>query len=304
MTPDSCSPLGAPGPPPGSAPVCRGRAPGPALPGPASFHLSPTNSEWPGAWAGSLRPASASEADSITDGGYTHSAQPGPGRGPSCQVSSGTGILVSRKPSPGRGVRGPPSRTSSGFLCTVSTGGRRGENRGQEQTLMWTVRTGSDTRHTGLEDQVTRRLGHTPGRGDRAVPWEGSSHTHSRPRPTLRRPPSRTPISGLGTGGPAQRPWSAQLRLRGQLGRSLGPGHGAETLSSSLTLGSVGPVRPHPDRCPGSQMLSAGCPSPHSRPTPAWSTQERHPPTHLPSPSTRPPAGFSPSSVEQPSPSG
>lgn len=81
------------------------------------------------------RPASASEADSITDGGYTHSAQPGPGlgRGPSCQVSSGTGILVSRKPSPGRGVRGPPSRTSSGFLCTVSTGGRRGENRGQNR---------------------------------------------------------------------------------------------------------------------------------------------------------------------------
>lgn len=74
---------------------------------------------------------SASEADTTTSRrGYTHSAEPGLRRGPSCQVSAGTGILVSRKLSPGgRGARGPPSRTSSGFLCMVSTGSRKGENR-------------------------------------------------------------------------------------------------------------------------------------------------------------------------------
>lgn len=76
-------------------------------------------------------PRDSSQADSShQEWGYTHSAQPGLGRGPSCQVSAGTGTLVSRKLSPwGRGARGPPSKTNSGFLCTVSTGGRREESR-------------------------------------------------------------------------------------------------------------------------------------------------------------------------------
>lgn len=73
----------------------------------------------------------AAKQTSITrSGGYTHSAQPGLWRGPSCQVSAGTGTLVSRKLSPwGRGAREPPSKTSSGFLCTVSIGGRREKSR-------------------------------------------------------------------------------------------------------------------------------------------------------------------------------
>lgn len=41
-------------------------------------------------------------------------------------------MLVSRKLSPGgSGAGGPPSRTSSGFLCMVSTGGD-GKNREEE----------------------------------------------------------------------------------------------------------------------------------------------------------------------------
>lgn len=73
----------------------------------------------------------AAKQTSVTRiGGYTHSAQPRLWRGPSCQVSAGTGTLVSWKLSLwGRGARGPPSKTSSGFLCTVSTGGRREESR-------------------------------------------------------------------------------------------------------------------------------------------------------------------------------
>lgn len=100
-----------------------------------------------GPWGAALSPRSRCHHE---QGVHTHSAQPGLGPGPSCQVSAGTGILVSRKPSPGGGgARGLPSRTSSGFLCTVSTEGRRGENRGQEQTLAWTVQTRSNTRHAG-----------------------------------------------------------------------------------------------------------------------------------------------------------
>lgn len=90
VTLDSCFPLGAPGPL-GSGPLlalprCAGGgtgtcSAGPVPPGPPSFHLSPTNSEWPGAWEGSLRPALASEADSITNG-VTHTQHSlGPGSG-------------------------------------------------------------------------------------------------------------------------------------------------------------------------------------------------------------------------------
>lgn len=83
-------------------------------------------------------------------GRYTHSTQPGPERG------AGTGMLVSRKPSPEG-----PSRTSSGCLCTASTGADGREQRTRTDTSatdiqlppQWKIEMGRDKtgqdRHTG-----------------------------------------------------------------------------------------------------------------------------------------------------------
>lgn len=98
---------------------------------------------------------------------------------------------------------------------------------------MWTVWTGSDTRHAGLRTRGQDNWDTRRGGRDGAVPWEGGLHTHSRPRPTLC-PPILRPHIWVGHRGLSTEPLGSSALPPRVVGRSLGPWHGAETLSSFL----------------------------------------------------------------------
>lgn len=235
-------------------------------------------------------------------GGHTHSAQPGLGPGPSCHVSAGTGILVSRKPSPGgRGARGPPSRTSSGLLCTVSTGGRRGENREDKNRHSRGPSGHALTRDTqGSSRARTRRdtrthagvggPGSLPGRGGRG--WRAALTLAPRPDP-LWVPQPEPPYLGWASRGPAPRPSRPQLCLGGQRSGQPRPGpvcplaRGRSPRRHSRLAGMREVDAPAPAQVPGFPGVRHRLPFRAQQARPARSSQGAHPAAR----STRPPAG-------------
>ena len=194
-----------------------------------------------------------------------------------------------------------------------------GENRGQEQTLVWTLRQtqGSSRTKTGL--------GHTGGRRDGPFPG-GTRWTTGSPRSRDLSPGQVTwkfrakslpwgPFTGRDTGPDSARvPWVLSSALVGQWEGERCPGsvlcvkrREGGGLWRCLTPSSLGRGTCTYASCPASKGLSAGRPFPHAGPPPEPGAPKES--GQLPS-SPRAGAGgggaqvFSPSSVEQPSPSG
>lgn len=92
-------------------------------------------------------------------------------------------------------------------------------------------RLGHKTR--GLEDQGTRQLGHTPGWAGRGRSL-GGRLAYSLPAQTYSVPPILRPHIWVGHRGLSTEPLGSSALPPRVVGRSLGPWHGAETLSSFL----------------------------------------------------------------------